>query len=112
MEPLKLNDKKLFYSIGEVAKLFNVNASLIRFWEKEFKQVKSPNLSKRIIKRKQGIRQFWSNAISNGSSQNQANEKQKNKVSKITWGVILAITAAILGILNQSMGILDKLFGG
>lgn len=26
---------KLYYSIGEVSKLFNVNASLIRFWEKE-----------------------------------------------------------------------------
>ena len=28
--------EKLYYSIGEVAKAFNVNASLIRFWEKEF----------------------------------------------------------------------------
>jgi len=28
---------KLYYSIGEVAQLFSVNASLIRFWEKEFK---------------------------------------------------------------------------
>ncbi len=27
---------KLYYSIGEVAKAFKVNASLIRFWEKEF----------------------------------------------------------------------------
>ena len=27
---------KLYYSIGEVAKAFDVNASLIRFWEKEF----------------------------------------------------------------------------
>ena len=27
---------KLYYSIGEVSKLFNVNTSLIRFWEKEF----------------------------------------------------------------------------
>ncbi len=27
---------KLFYSIGEVAKMFDVNTSLIRFWEKEF----------------------------------------------------------------------------
>lgn len=27
---------KLYYGIGEVAKAFNVNASLIRFWEKEF----------------------------------------------------------------------------
>ena len=26
---------KLYYSIGEVSKLFDVNASLIRFWEKE-----------------------------------------------------------------------------
>ena len=27
---------KLYYSIGEVAKMFGVNTSLIRFWEKEF----------------------------------------------------------------------------
>lgn len=32
--------KKLYYSIGEVANAFNVNASLIRFWEKEFKVLK------------------------------------------------------------------------
>ncbi len=28
--------KKLYYSIGEVAEMYNVNPSLIRFWEKEF----------------------------------------------------------------------------
>ncbi len=28
---------KLYYSIGEVSKLLDVNSSLIRFWEKEFK---------------------------------------------------------------------------
>jgi DNA-binding transcriptional MerR regulator len=27
---------KLYYTIGEVAAMFNVNSSLIRFWEKEF----------------------------------------------------------------------------
>ncbi len=27
---------KLYYSIGEVAEMFHVNTSLIRFWEKEF----------------------------------------------------------------------------
>lgn len=27
---------KLYYSIGEVSQMFNVNTSLIRFWEKEF----------------------------------------------------------------------------
>ena len=30
---------KLYYSIGDVAKMFEVNASLIRFWEKEFPSV-------------------------------------------------------------------------
>lgn len=28
--------EKLYYSMGEVTKAFNVNASLVRFWEKEF----------------------------------------------------------------------------
>ena len=33
---IDLPEGKLYYSIGEVAKAFDVNASLIRFWEKEF----------------------------------------------------------------------------
>jgi len=28
--------ERMFYTIGEVAKMFDVNTSLIRFWEKEF----------------------------------------------------------------------------
>lgn len=32
--------KKLYYSIGEVAEMFKVNTSLIRFWEKEFSIIK------------------------------------------------------------------------
>ncbi|MDO1501345.1 MerR family transcriptional regulator [Winogradskyella maritima] len=32
--------EKRYYGIGEVAKAFNVNASLIRFWEKEFDAIK------------------------------------------------------------------------
>ncbi len=27
---------RIYYSIGDVARMFNVNTSLIRFWEKEF----------------------------------------------------------------------------
>ena len=34
---------KLFYSIGEVAKMFSVNTSLIRFWEKEFEGILVPS---------------------------------------------------------------------
>ncbi|RZK10748.1 MAG: MerR family transcriptional regulator [Flavobacterium sp.] len=33
---IDLNPDKRYYSIGELAKAFNVNASLIRFWDKEF----------------------------------------------------------------------------
>ena len=32
--------EKLFYSISEVAKMFGINQSNLRFWEKEFKQLK------------------------------------------------------------------------
>lgn len=32
--------EKRYYNIGEVAKAFNVNTSLIRFWEKEFDVLK------------------------------------------------------------------------
>jgi len=32
--------EKLFYSISEVAQMFQVNQSNLRFWEKEFKQLK------------------------------------------------------------------------
>ena len=32
--------EKLFYSISEVAEMFSVNQSNLRFWEKEFKQLK------------------------------------------------------------------------
>lgn len=33
---IELSPDKRYYSIGELAKAFNVNASLIRFWDKEF----------------------------------------------------------------------------
>ena len=32
--------EKKYYSISEVATYFDVNTSLLRFWEKEFKQIK------------------------------------------------------------------------
>jgi DNA-binding transcriptional MerR regulator len=32
--------EKRYYSIGELSKAFNVNASLIRFWDKEFDVLK------------------------------------------------------------------------
>ncbi len=35
-----LFDMKVYYTIGEVSEMFNVNTSLIRFWEKEFDIIK------------------------------------------------------------------------
>ena len=36
MKDTNNTSEKLFFKIGEVAKIFNVNISAIRFWEKEF----------------------------------------------------------------------------
>ncbi|OYU84578.1 MAG: transcriptional regulator [Flavobacterium sp. BFFFF2] len=37
---IELPPDKRYYSIGELAKAFDVNASLIRFWDKEFEVLK------------------------------------------------------------------------
>jgi len=50
--------EKLYYSIGEVAEMFNVNTSLIRFWEKEFDIIKPR-------KNKKGNRLFTKEDIEN-----------------------------------------------
>jgi DNA-binding transcriptional MerR regulator len=40
MKHIELPPSKLFFTIGEVADMFEVNNSLIRFWEKEFDVLK------------------------------------------------------------------------
>jgi DNA-binding transcriptional MerR regulator len=50
--------EKLFYSIGEVAEMFQVNTSLIRFWEKEFDILKPK-------KNKKGNRLFTQQDVDN-----------------------------------------------
>jgi DNA-binding transcriptional MerR regulator len=47
----KEETEKLYYSISEVSELFNLNASTIRFWEKEFEVLKP-------AKNKKGSRVF------------------------------------------------------
>ena len=42
----KEETEKLYYSIGEVSELFDLNASTIRFWEKEFEML-SPTKNKK-----------------------------------------------------------------
>lgn len=45
------NDGRLYYSISEVASMLGVNASLLRFWEKEFPDIKP-------VKNKKGTRSY------------------------------------------------------
>jgi DNA-binding transcriptional MerR regulator len=52
------NTEKLFYSIGEVAERYDVNTSLIRFWEKEFDIIKPQ-------KNKKGNRLFTKDDLRN-----------------------------------------------
>lgn len=57
---MNLDEKngKLYYSIGEVSQMFEVNASLIRFWEKEFSVIKPK-------KNKKGNRLFTQKDVDN-----------------------------------------------
>ena len=50
--------EKLYYTIGEVAEMFDVNTSLIRFWEKDFDII-------RPKKNKKGNRLFTKEDIEN-----------------------------------------------
>ncbi len=50
--------KKLFYKIGEVAEMFNVNPSLIRYWEQQFDFI-------RPKKTRSGLRKYTQKDIDN-----------------------------------------------
>jgi len=50
--------EKIYYSIGEVAEMFNVAPSLIRFWESEFELIQPK-------KNRKGNRQFTKEDIEN-----------------------------------------------
>ncbi len=52
------NELKLYYTIGEVADMFDVKTSLIRFWEKEFDIIKPK-------KNKKGNRLFTKEDVDN-----------------------------------------------
>ena len=51
-------NEKLYYTIGQVADMFNVNTSLVRYWEKEF-DIINPR------KNKKGNRLFTQQDIDN-----------------------------------------------
>ena len=54
----EIETTKLYYTIGEVAEMFGVNTSLIRFWEKEFDTIQPK-------KNKKGNRMFTKEDVDN-----------------------------------------------
>jgi DNA-binding transcriptional MerR regulator len=90
---LKQSEKteKLFYSISEVSEMFDLNASTIRFWEKEFDVLKPG-------KNKKGNRNFTKRDIDHiarivdlvkqqGFTINGAKEQLKKRVSSTVENV-------------------------
>jgi DNA-binding transcriptional MerR regulator len=77
------NADKLFYTITEVAGMFNVNASLIRFWEKEFEVLKprKSNKGNRLYTKKdiENLRVIYHLVKEKGFTLQGAKEKIKEK---------------------------------
>ncbi|MGJ8743003.1 MerR family transcriptional regulator [Polaribacter sp.] len=102
--------EKRYYKIGEVAKAFSVNTSLIRFWEKEFDVIKPKKNAK-------GNRLFTPEDISNfklifslvkerGFTLEGAKQKLKKNPEGIVNNIEIisrleAVKAALLKIKNQ-----------
>jgi DNA-binding transcriptional MerR regulator len=55
---VELSSEKMYFSIGELSKAFDVNASMIRFWDKEFDILKPKKNAK-------GNRQFTQEDVKN-----------------------------------------------
>ena len=87
MEPIDLKKlTKLYYSIGEVAEMFHVNTSLIRFWEKEFSIIQ-PKKSKKgnrmfTVKDIENFNKIYNLVKTNGYTLDGAKKALKEKSSE------------------------------
>ena len=83
---LKEETQKLYYSISEVSEMFEINASTIRFWEKEFEVLKPTKNKKgnRLFTQKDIdlIKQIVELVKQKGFTIQGAKEQLKNKSSK------------------------------
>jgi len=106
---INLQDKR-YYKIGEVAKAFNVNASLIRFWDKEFDVLKPKKNAKgnRLFTQEdvKNLQMIYHLVKEKGFTLEGARKKLKEKPDKIqgNYAVISkleAIKAELILIKNQ-----------
>lgn len=79
---------KLYYSIGEVAELFDVSPSLLRYWESEFK-ILSPQKNRKgdrkyLVKDIQKIEQIYTLVKERGFTLDGAKKEIKKPTSSAT----------------------------
>ena len=82
--------EKRYYSIGEVAKAFGVNTSLLRYWEKEFKQIQPK-------KKLSGVRKFTPGDIENIQLIYHL-LKEKGEVVFARKQKLLAVSSSVFGV--------------
>jgi DNA-binding transcriptional MerR regulator len=103
--------EKVYFSIGEVAEMFEVNTSLIRFWEREFDIIKPQ-------KNKKGNRLFTQKDVDNfriiyhlvkeeGMTLDGARRRLKNK--KSDEEINLEIVKSLEGIKDMLLEVKDAL---
>lgn len=80
--------EKIFFPIGEVAEMFGVNQSLIRFWEKEFDILKPQKNKKgnRLLTKQdiENLRLIFHLVKERGMTLNGAKQKLKNNIEDTT----------------------------
>lgn len=104
--------EKLFYSIGEVSEIFSVNASLIRFWEKEFDTILKPQKSmkgNRMFTQKdiENLRVIYHLVKEQGMTLEGA--KKKLKAGKESVAANAAVAAQLRSIRNMLVNLRDEL---
>lgn len=104
---------KLYYSIGEVAEMFDVSTSLIRYWESEFPTLKPKKdrrgdrkFQKKDIQTLQGIYQL---VRVQGFTLEGAKKALKSKELLGDDNKILQIKTKLLGIKKQLKAIREEL---
>ena len=109
--------EKLFYSITEVAEQFKVNASLIRFWEKEFEFLKPRKTAKgnRTYTKKdiENIRLVYHLVKEKGFTLQGAKDKLKEKpqISQISKADVNSKNKEVIENLNKLKSFLQELKG-
>jgi len=103
---------KLYYSIGEVADMFQVNTSLIRFWEKEFSIIQ-PKKSKKgnrmfTVKDIENFNKIYNLVKTNGYTLEGAKKALKEK-SSVTTESVANDNSAIISKLEEIKKKLEKL---